>query len=252
MSEEKRNRMIDKIEKLLRRCGEGANASEAEVQQAMSYAQEMMEKYEIEMAEVMAAQGEKYDLGSIMEQIVRTHCKTEHHEVRILQAVALITGTRCYINPNSGVVDKNGKWSKRKLQILYGHKDDVAIAHRMYSELIVLVKALARMKVDDPHPQKRYHYCCGFGDGLYQQALELDRAKKARAKAAEQTSGTAMILRDKDQLIDQFAEGLGLRKAGKGRSGRFSDREEYGMGHKDGREYQYGEKIERNQNRRLT
>jgi len=236
-----RDKMISRIETVLRRCDPKANATEAEVEQAMAFAQTMMRKYDVEMAEVMAAKGEDLDMSAIGETIVREHSKTDKHELAILNALCLICGVKAYTT----TVYKEGK--RKKQMVIYGAKADMAMCHKMFTELIVLVRAMARFKVPGRWTQKHYWYCNGFGNGLYAKAVEL-QAKQEREDAAPATAPTAtttaLIVR-KDALIERYAtENLGLKPARRSRSSRAAMlSSEYATGNQDGRDYEFHDKL---------
>lgn len=236
-----REQMVAKIERILRKCDPSANTTEEEVKAAMGMAQRLMRDYDVEMAEVLAAKGEELDLDAIGETIVREHSKTDRHELSILNAICLITGVKAYTTK----VRKDGKVKKQ--MVVYGAKADMAVAHAMFAELIVLVRAMARIRVKGKWCQKHYWYCNGFGNGMYGKAVQLHREQQwadAAPETAPNHNTTALIVR-KDALIERYAvERLHLRPARRSRgSANAYNSGEYAKGTNDGRDYECREKL---------
>jgi hypothetical protein len=241
-----RERVIANIEAVLRKVDPKANATEAEVDQALAYAQAQMRKYDIEMAEVVAAKGELPRLDDIEERVVREQTQQGKHELHILGAVCCITGTACYYKTVYKEHPKTGRTQKKKQMVIYGYKADVAIAHAMFAELITMVRAFARIKVPGKWTQKHYWYCNGFGSGLWCKARELKREQEKHDTAPDTTTSenTMALVVCKQQLVTEFASTLGLKTARRSRCSTdaiLSD--EYASGTVDGKAYTHRDKV---------
>ena len=238
-----RDWIIDKIEKVLRRCKPEANATEAEVEQAMAFAEALMRKHNIELAEVLESRGETLEMDSIVEEDVHVQAKADKPILAILNAVTIVTGTKAY---------KTTRWvgnSRKIVLVIYGYKDDVAVARRMFSELITISKTFAKFKIPGRWSRPHYWYQVGFANGLYSKALDI---QAQRMKADQEATGngdgkcTALIVR-KGDLIRQYEEQtLNLRPArvSRRREPSYYNTNAFQQGVRDGREYEYGEKLE--------
>jgi hypothetical protein len=231
--------IIDKIRNLMSRTAD-KGCSEAEVESALKIARKLMDTHQVEMADLMEAQKRSYTMDDIVEQIVRTHCKIDRWEKMMMQCVCILTDTKCY-RTETFVVEA-GKHVKKKQVVYYGEKQDVAAAHALYVELLIVFKAMARHRLGTKWTQAHYHYMEGFGSGM----LSVFYEERAAAKSQQSSNTTGMIIH-KSQLIKAYAETkLRLktsRSSAPAKKGENSGA--YRSGHADGRAYNPSPPAER-------
>lgn len=235
-----RESIIDKIRNLMKRTSE-KGCSEAEVEAAMKIARNMMDKHQVEMADLMEAQKREYTLDDIVEQVVRTHCKIDKWERSMAQCVCMMTDTKCYTT-EVPVLGKNGKWTKQFRMTYYGERQDVDAAHALYVELLIVFKAMARHRLGAKWTQAHYHYMEGFGRGM----LSIFMQQRQEAQANHSSTSTGMILH-KSTLIKTYAETklkLTTRIA-RPVSKKGDNSDAYQAGVNDGRAYKAGSTAER-------
>lgn len=232
--------IIEKIQRLMQRTSE-KGCSESEVEAAMKIARKMMDTHQIEMADLMAAQKKSYTLDDIVEQIVRTHCKLDRWEKTMMQCVCIMTDTKCYMK-QEGKYNEKGKLVKVHHVVYYGEQTDVAAAHALYVEMLIVLKSMAKHRLGQTWTQAHWHYMEGFGSGM------LDIFYQEReVNATTQSSNTTGMIVHKSQLIKTYAEtklklisraSKGTRKTGE-MAGAF------GQGRADGRAYKASSPSER-------
>ena len=196
-----REKMIDRIEKMLRIThGDNRGATEAEVKNALAMAQRLMRKHNIEMAEVLKKEDDRPQVGDIIQRTVRSKGNVVNFESAILHAICLMTNTAFFI-------ERIG--SKHNL-VVYGLKDDVDIAEMMFTEVIFLMRAMARLEVNGKWCKRHKDWCLGFAHGVHHQA------KAEAEKPVPNESGSTTIIVLKDQLLKEYADTqLSLGKARK-------------------------------------
>lgn len=246
MSEKSRDELIDKIEKLMRRTREGSGCSEAEIEQSLAFARKLMDKHNIEMSEVLAAEGKQVELDQVCEECVRTHSKTDRHEVSILHTVQNICDVKAYFQKDS--ILKNGKFQTQYKFMVVGFPNDVLAAKMLYSELLIASLAMTRQRLGKGWSLKHKYYCNGFCAGLAVKSVQLKNAPKETTTS----TCTAMILR-KDVLIKQHMDELKTKPRKAGRAPKAGDSGEYYAGREHGMQYDlHGDrhtKLERPQKR---
>lgn len=207
-----RGKIVQQIEAVLRRTREGANATEAEVEQAVAFAERLMKKHNIEMAEVLDAGESPYTSKDIVELCVWDKSKKPGRYVRNIIATACkITGSRHYIlGPR---------------MYAYGIKEDCETAKVIIEELVVIVRTLARHTCGKGWGPKQRSYALGFSVGLWQKFSEPAQEK--------QTAGLIVL---KNELIDAKAIELDLKPARKARTVKVTD--DYFTGLDDGKDFE--------------
>ena len=239
----------DKIRDLLRRTTENG-ATESEAEQAIGYAQKLMERHNIELAQVLKEEQRELDLDDITDEVVQSKSTMEVFERDIATCVCSICGVKWYYQkkwvPNvkyeklldkyyEKPTSKRGKYPEAQVMKVnihfYGLAQDVAAARILYCDLVVITRALARHSVGKRWTQRHWHYCRGFAEGLRLKAWEL--AAEARQV---RSSDCTVLITTKNNLVQRFAEER-LRL----RSGRASKRklnsELFAKGVADGKQY---------------
>jgi hypothetical protein len=231
-----RDSILSKLEALMKRTRENG-ASEAEVESAMAVARKLMDQHNIAMEEILLKeqQGGAQTID-VVEQDVRTSAKKDRFEHYLMHAASDICDVKWYWK-----TFKLGGGRKQITLVFYGMKHDVLAAKLLFLELLVTVRAMARVKVGKGWTQRHYYYCDGFTAGLMQKAAQL----KAQSQQAA-TSSTALIL-CKDQAIAKYADEVLKAKTAKTRGidkSRLSS-EEFQEGYRDGCDYDLNPKREK-------
>jgi hypothetical protein len=235
-----RESIIEKIRNLMQRTDQ-TGCSEAEVEAAMKIARKMMDTHQVEMADLMEAQKRSYTLDDIVEQVVRTHCKLDRWEKSMMSCVTILTDTKCYMTYDHKYNEK-GKWTKVYKVVYYGEREDVAAAHALYVELLIVFKSMARHRLGQKWTQAHYHYMEGFGNGM----LTVFHEERRQA-AVQRTETCTGMIRHKSQLIATYAENkLKLKTAiSKGVKKTGENSTAFSQGHADGRAYKASAPVER-------
>lgn len=226
-----RNKVVDLIEKLMRRAKDGANATEAEVEQAVLLARRLMAKHDIDMAEILAKEDRELGADDVVELEARNAVKLDRHERLLAKVVASVCGVRWYWK-GKWVENKNGRYTKRHETFFYGIRTDVEAARLLYCELLIIVKALARGRVGRGDSPAIFSYCDGFAYGLNNKIKE-----EIQNEPPAQTNVKTLIVA-KEALMDAHGEKIGLvtAKARRPNSGKMGSAE-FQQGYSDGKDF---------------
>jgi len=224
-----RKRILSKLQALMSKTRENG-ASEAEVDSAMRIAQKMMQKHEIEMADVMAAGGKTITAEDVVEDTVRVTGQIDKHEARLMQVICLACNVEFYWAHPWDPKAKKGYGGRVNQWIAVGLEMDVAFAKLLFIELIITTQAMARATgIKKQFDRKKY--CLGFADGLFSR-LWQEKQKHQRAAAA---NTTALISRrslaiqtrmEKKQLTERKTKPTSQRNSDAYRQG-VEDSEDY-------------------------
>lgn len=247
-----RDNILSKLEALMKRTRENG-ASEAEVEAAMAVARRLMDEHNIQMEELLAKQKMDGSPSSIeiKEEQARVSAKMDRFEKYLMHTASYICDVKWYYKTVRRFDPEDQKVKKQIQLIFYGMGHDVFAAKLLFLELLVVVRAMARVKVGKQWTQRHYYYCDGFCAGLMSKAQAL-KAKSNRAAV----SSTSLIL-VKDHAIAKYGEEVLCLHTGKSRpmdSSRYFSKE-YSEGYQDGNEYDINPKRERkieNPTKRLT
>lgn len=235
MSDKSRADIIDKLEKLMRRTKENG-CSEAEIEQAIAFARRLMDKHNIEMSEVLSASNKELNINEITEECVRTHSKTDRHEISILHTVCNVCDVKAYFIKDR-ILNKNMKFKDQYKFMVFGFPNDVLAAKILYSELLIASLAMTRHRLGTGWSLQHKYYCNGFCAGLYQKSKDL---KQNAGQGSTNQSACTALIRIKDQLIRQYEDGLNAKTRRSGRAPKAGENGEYYQGLNDGKSYEYG------------
>lgn len=206
-----RDKIIDKIEKLMRRTRE-AGASEAEAESAIAMAHKLMDQHNIELSEIELERAGTAAGLEVVEEEARTQASNVgRFENTLIAAVTIICGVKVYLR-TSRVINKNGRLGKRVSIVFYGTRTDVAVARLLLNELFIVTRALARGRLGKGWTQQHWRYCEGFAMGIYQQAKQQEEQQKAA-----HTSDCRALITTKQLKLREYEEGLGLSQTKGGR-----------------------------------
>lgn len=230
-----RDKIIDRIQKLLRRTEGSANASEAEVEAALEVAQKLMQKYEIEMAELMVKEGKTgYTVDDVVDQTTGGfHSRgTVYRFERLVESICnVICGTKSYMKRGqvAKTIGGKAKWGKNDQIHFYGIGSDVGAAVALWLEIMVVSHALARQHLGKGKwTAQHWYYCDGFGIALWRKAEALAKASKPQT-----TSACTAIITTKSTAIATYSEGLGLKTTRGANYGRGQATDAYDKGQQD-------------------
>lgn len=191
MTKEEKDKVIERIKALLRLGDTDRNNSEEEAQVAAKKAQELINKYNIDMSEVSnieeVLQGE-----TIVDEVAYSKRSTRASWERYLaSAVGLACGTRPWIYTDAKEVRFN----------FIGFEWDVAISKELFNYLHSYMTKLARQKYKDNKNQR--DYLNGFVIRIFNRIKEQDDMNKFKASVNQKYG---MVLVNKKNIIDKWAE----------------------------------------------
>lgn len=226
-----REALLKKIKNLLERTTE-RGASEAETLSAMKIAQKLIEKHNIEEAELLAASKRSDSLGDVSEECVRQAWQIDKHEEALLFALCELTGCSFYYWNEWKVRPKSKKQSYGKFISfrVVGLPTDTILTKLLFSELLIITKAMARaLGIKKQFAIKKF--CLGFAHGLHSQI----RSEKAEERKRSTTNTTALVHVKKD-MITKHLESKDL-KTRRTRASTAHNSSEYARGYDEGRDY---------------
>ena len=188
------NKIVDRIQKLLERTIENG-ATEAEAEQALEYANKLLEKHNLELEQVLAQKGEE-EL-QINSETVQYKAEFKLYEKWVAKAVAKLTDTEFTWQQTDG-----GQLSGKIRVKFYGTPFDLSIAKPMYIYLTLMCRVSSKKALG----KVTWQYCKGFAIGLHRTACRLK----------EQTQVRALIVK-KGELITNHLAGVKVSNFGAGK-----------------------------------
>lgn len=225
--DDKREKLMQKIEGLLRLGDADRNTSEEEAAVAMRMARKLMVQHDIAVGDLTLDDEssvlnwefghESYEIGRGLTQWNKS----------LAWAVAEVTGTR---------------WSfcrlgrRRCALTFYGHVDDVEMALRLLPDLIKLIRRRARQEYGDDS-SGRNGYSMGFAATLHSRAREEFKAEEVE-DTGETVETFALVVQRKKDWVDENMGQFRLKTSS--RRGRVSDADAYWRGVDHGRQHAFG------------
>lgn len=198
-----KQKIIDKIEKLMRKTRE-AGASEAESETAIRAARKLMDEYNVELAEVMAAADsaakDPLSVDNVVEQVCRENNTAVTFERLLMWVVCFVCDCKWYKQKEI----KSGPFKRKRQLVLYGFERDVVAARALWIELSITVKAMARAHLGKGWSSKHLQYANGFAYGLYDKAKAMKDERER--KPVETSDCTALIVRKKEDALTTYGE----------------------------------------------
>jgi hypothetical protein len=239
MSETKRDRILDKIRKLLAKTTD-RGASEAEMETALRIAGELMEKYNVEEGDLFVEQGEDATKLNVTEITLQDKTKLDRDEEVIAQAAAELTDCRLYVRQHWVRSEKTGKMSKKTALVAYGLETDVMLCLLVYQQCIIACRILARAKFPNKgqgQNREQYRYTIGFGQGLWFQIRE-QKAKQEKERTDAAASAGVLIVAKSTALTTYEQTKLSLGKAKATSRPDYSNSAGFQTGWSDGKEFE--------------
>jgi len=231
-----RERVIEKVRKLLTLGDDQRNPHELEVLAAVDRAKDLMARHNLTMAEVKPDEAEA-GWKAVKGEAGRP-TKVAGFEKTLAAAVALITSTTVVVQMGGDWNDKRG-WRRTAKLVFFGEEDDVAIAVELYT---ILNKAGHRMVRDELGKRWVQSHRCwfdGYAKAIYRRAKEA--AEKPEDFTDEQAESVALVLvRKEDWLQRQIAETYPNLKHKKARQSNIPDFAAFLRGTKRGQEAHLG------------
>lgn len=160
----------------------------------------MMEKHNVDLAEVLKRQGKQHDC-QVTRMRAHETSKIDRWMKRMISTVVLITDAQAYTSKTFKFAEtKSGRTAVYEVWF-YGDPTDVEAACSLYLELLVVFRTMARHHLGAKWTQAHYHYMEGFGCGMIVK-LQEDRERTAR----ERTVTTTGLIVSKHNAIKRFAE----------------------------------------------
>lgn len=185
-----KDKLIEKIQKMLNLGDPSRNSYENEVQNALRLAKKLMAENDISMAEVQA-------IGGKREAIYDFESRDAHSgslsgwEMYVAPVVALVTSTK---------VMRKRKYDGKSTIIFCGTPTDVAIAVEMYSIIHRMVKGRAAVYSNPSENHTAYRsYAEGFVQSLWEKAQEkIDLEDESKNKSY------ALVVASKSKELDAW------------------------------------------------
>lgn len=205
MTSDSRQKLMDKIDKLLR-LSRSPNEHEASL--AASMAQKMMDEHNLTMAEIEPTR--KEDIGSV------PFMKSK--KIPTWEQKFLVRLSRCY---DCSVFFKKNRLDRNQSVHVVGHKNNIPVFISMYMYLREIISAKAdkeairarTMRDELPTKKSFIQFKLSFSHGCSDRIVErINESRKERLKEKDKEGkGTALICLH-NQLVDQWIkENLNLR-----------------------------------------
>lgn len=189
------NTIADKIAALLK-VKDSDTASQAEIMAAMKQAARLMRNHNLREEDLTQDHAQRLnDIDNATFDKSRVWMKTKIYMWELMlqhYVLKLVPGVQAYeegaqpIVTEAGIVRRtaNGKPKKGKAVTFFGVAEDVAIASRVFSELLQVIFAMAHMKYGGAFKGDGAVYAEGFVKGLQGQLEQddIDAEKDARQK----------------------------------------------------------------------
>ena len=192
------DKVKDRIRKLLN-LAENDAASEGEINNAINFAQRLMQEHHLTKDDVHAAAAAE-EVAEMMKQAAyTTGAKASPWEAGLASFVAKMIGSvgvytggveTAKTTHGTTMFDAKGKPMSRSTYVFYGEAEEVRLATELYYDLSRTIAAMARMRYGGALRGDGRDYGLGFVSGLASQL-----AAAATAAKAESTESTALAVR---------------------------------------------------------
>lgn len=186
--EDRRERVMNQIRKLLAYKGQDHATGQEEIENALNTARRLMDKWNIEEAEALNT-GSMDEPGNAMGQ------HDAYFRKKLNPWMCTLAWTPCHICDVRFYVDDQGP--RGQFIMFYGLVRDVAVAVDLYKELLATTRLMCKIRYGEARPKEYQSYCKGFTDILFSRSLEMKKA------SVVESNTTAIVLR-KDSLIDDW------------------------------------------------
>lgn len=223
-----RESIINKVRKLL--AFDEDTATQGEIENAMSLAQQLMEKHALDAADVDRISDEPEEIwrDKINSELNSTLATWESMLANAVEQA--VPGVNHYRGREYKRTFGNGGRSRRIMTIVwYGPADLVEVAKALFDETRLVISTLAAGVYGGVYRGQGRSYCEGFADALRRKA----EAQRSGSEHAEQLNAIVLSSEAANRGWLLETHGVKLSKASRSSGGRhFGDA--YGEGKKDG------------------
>lgn len=233
MDNPNKEKIVERIIKLLTLGGQGAvasNSTEQEMEAALTKAKQLMAQHNLSMADVELKVGQtRADV--FRERIREASAYTRKGSLAYYDKIVAQTVNALCDVTNLIYTYPNGYRS----MTFIGHEEDVAVAKEIFMIILEAVRAAARRTYGTGWSKSHTSYAIGFASRLYH------RAKAAADLSKPEQDTVALVLYDKNQALKAYMEEehAKLRKGRKLNTSKL-DADAYWTGHRHGASYNLG------------
>lgn len=218
--------IIEKVRALIALSDMERNSSASEAETAAIKAQELIRKYNIQMADVLTDDnlGCELEIEQCEFSNKLTHQKWETY---LSSCICLMTETQSFLQ------SQPEGWKRTRYKFFFvGTKEDCEVAKELY---IFLYKRIVRIANTYEESFSRRSFILGFLSSLYKRIEE-------KKKIQETTSKYEMVLVKKNEGISNYLDSIGVRKMNIRNSSISLDPEAYFHGRQEGENVDIGQK----------
>jgi hypothetical protein len=189
-------KIVDKIVKCLN-MADSKDYNENEAMSALRIAQNLAREYNLDIASIEAskqkknAEDIKYDLKEGMCVEKNTFV---NYEFSLFEVCDILFGIKHYFNKRRG-------WMSA---IFIGTVSDVSLSQRVYTLLREMARRAARDEIGSGWSNSHRSYAWGFSNRL------LERARAYTEPVAKVSTCFSLVVRNKEQQVQQYLVNLGL------------------------------------------
>lgn len=212
-----------------------AGATPEETNSAMRVAKKLMDQYNVQEHQVLAAKDARADVAakaaydSITEIVVYQRKGMNQWDKQLCRVVNAVCGTKTYFTQKWGK-DGRGKDAFLDTMMMYGFPVDLEVSKALFHELLATMRAMLRVRYGKDALRYEASYCLGFvTDAIY----KAQNMKIASAEYQVDENTTAIVLQ-KDKIVERWAaDKLSLGPA-RGRATKVRNAAAYDAGRRDG------------------
>lgn len=199
------DRIKDRVRKLLNLASNDA-AAEGEIENALAFAQRLMDEHHIRESDVVAEIANDFDVAKEKMDRVSAYvdgARLARWEKTLSLAVAAACGVGVYqeraqtVRDDHGIIVRNDKGQPFRAASFryYGIADECRMASELFSEMAATIMSMARLKYNTVYRGEGRSYAEGFATALHRRCVQ---EQKARANT------TAIVIRDKQALAKRW------------------------------------------------
>lgn len=207
MTEIKRDKLVDRIKKMLRLAKKSSGTTIEEMSVAAATAKRLMDEHSIEVAEVViGGDGEARVHLTLDIKVGHSYAWPQIRDYMndLGHVVAKITTTEYLLYKKSMSYKYGGKTRHGVKDVIsfLGDVTDVAVACAMYKVLLATIHTSVREEIGKGYGSRQRCYCEGFVNALWVRTNHVDESEKVMA----------LVLRDKRSQIENALAEIGVRK----------------------------------------
>jgi len=197
--------IISKIRKLIRLAN--GTSFEAEAETAIAHARALMDRHNIEEAEVLISEDEdekqtaskKFYDDVTQDDVHGVGGGLQRYEMSLAHTPCKVCDVKSYLSWRLGTSKRGNRITRRQFVTFVGPKRDVAVAKALYIELLVGLRRNATQLYGPNWGKRHTSYAHGFCYSLYQKACEIVRK-------SQRDNQTTDIVLAKEVILDKWLE----------------------------------------------